>query len=111
MKLKHEVYDQVAVVNISGEMTVDELQPLQKLFENCLSEKTRDFVLDLAETHFIDSRGLETLLWLQEQADELLGQVRLATVSENIRKILEITRLEHHFDLHQDVESAVKSLR
>ncbi len=111
MKLKHENYDEITVMTLSGELNADELQPFRRLVDQQLADKARDFVLDVQEMEFIDSRGLETLLWLQEQADHRLGQVRLVGPNETVRKILEITRLEHHFDSHDDLDSALKSLR
>lgn len=111
MKLKQETYDRVAVIAIAGEANVDELEPLRRMLDERIAQDTRDFVLDLDETEFLDSKALELLLWLQEQADERLGQVRLAACNDTIRKILQITRLEHHFGVHEDVESALRSLR
>jgi anti-anti-sigma factor len=111
MKIKHENYDRVTVINVSGDITVDELEPLRGLCSTRLQADTRDFVFDFSETDFLDSKALETLLWLQEQAGERLGQVRLAAPTENLRRILSITRLEHHFDTHETVDAALKSLR
>ena len=111
MKLKHENYDEITLISVQGDMTADELQPFTQFAEQCLDDSTRDFVIDIAEMGFIDSKGLETLIWLQEQAAEQLGQVRLAQPSETVAKILEITRLEHQFDTHDTVDDAIKSLR
>lgn len=111
MKIKHENYDRVTVINVSGDITVDEIEPLRSLCQKRLEADTRDFVLELSETEFADSKALEMLLWLQEQAGERLGQIRLAAAPENLQRILNLTRLEHHFDLHNDVDAALKSLR
>ncbi len=111
MKLKHENYERITVIASEGDVTTDDLEPLRKLLEERLEAGTRDFVLDLGQTEFVDSKSLELLLWLQEQADDRLGQVRLAQPTENVSRILHITRLEHHFDAHEDVDAALKSLR
>jgi len=111
MKIKHENYDRVTVINVSGDITTDEMEPLRDLCRKRLEADTRDFVLELSETEFADSQAMELLLWLQEQAGERLGQIRLAGPTENLRRILNLTRLEHHFDLHDDVDAALKSLR
>ncbi len=111
MKLKHENYDRIAVISISGDLNADEADALRRTVEQRLEEDMRDFVLDLSEMEFIDSQGLEMLLWIQEQADERLGQVRLSGCCDNVQTILGITHLEHHFDRHDDVEAALKSLR
>lgn len=111
MKLSHENYDRITVIGIEGDLTIDELDPFRRLVEQRLDSETRDFVLDLSGTEFLDSGAMETLLWLQEQADERLGQIRLASPNETVQKILTITRLDKHFDTHDDVDSALKSLR
>ena len=111
MKITHENYDRITVIGIEGDLTIDELDPFRRLLDQRLGAETRDFVLDLSETEFLDSEALETMLWLQEQADERLGQVRLANPNETVQTILSITRLDKHFDTHDDVDAALKSLR
>ena len=70
-----------------------------------------DFVIDFEKTNFIDSEGLETLLWVKRKTEDLFGQVKLATLDENCKKILEITRLEHRFECHPDLPAALKTMR
>ncbi len=111
MNITHENYDRIVHISISGELTVDELGPFKRLVEQSFEEGIRDFVLDVSEVLFIDSQGLELLLWLQEQADDKLGQVRLVSPTENVEEILKITSLANYFDRHSDVEGAMKSLR
>lgn len=111
MKLKHENYEHTTVISMAGEVNTDEIAPLEKLLNDRLAAEARDFVLDLSQTEFLDSKALEMLLWLQKQADDRLGQVRLVQPTDNVQKILQITRLEQHFDRHDSVEAALKSLK
>jgi anti-sigma B factor antagonist len=111
MKMTHENYDKVTVIAVNGEMTTDDVEPFKKLVGDRLAASSCDFVLDASKLEFVDSRGLETLLWLQDQAGERLGQVRLVQPTESVRTILKITRLEHTFDAHDSTEAALKSLR
>jgi anti-anti-sigma regulatory factor len=39
-----------------------------------------------------------------------MGQVKLLRCDENVRKILEITRLESSFEVFTDVHEAVKTI-
>jgi anti-anti-sigma factor len=70
-----------------------------------------DFIIDLEKSDFIDSEGLETLLWLRRRCEELFGQVKLVGMEENVQKILEITRLEHRFECQKDLAAALKMMR
>jgi len=111
MKFEHEVYGKIAVVNLEGTVNEENLRPLRLLLEQELGGETRDFVLDLTAVEFMDSAALEMMLWLQEQADEQLGQVRLVGPSENVAEVLRITRLAKQFDAHEELEGALKSLK
>lgn len=110
MKLTFDDRDQLTIVRISGEVTGDDAERLRHEATQRMERKVRDFVLDLEETEFIDSKGLEALLWLQDEAVERLGQTRLAACPHNIDTILDITRLGSRFDRHRDVEGAIGSL-
>jgi stage II sporulation protein AA (anti-sigma F factor antagonist) len=111
MKLSHEDYDQLTVMSVKGDLTSERTEEFRKAITDRLEAKIRDFVLDLKGMEFVDSKGLESLLWAQEQCGERLGQVRLAAATDSVAKILEITRLAPRFDCHPDVDSAIKSLR
>lgn len=111
MKINHQIQDRITVVNLEGDITLDELDPLRKVVADQLACSNYDFVIDLSQVEFVDSKGLETLLWLQEQAADRLGQVRLVNPSSPVRQILRLTRLDRAFESHPTVENALKSLR
>lgn len=111
MKATFDDYDHLSVMTMHGDLTADQVDRFRKVTEERMKTQVRDFVIDLHETEFVDSQGLETLLWLQERTADLLGQVRIAAPSENIKRILELTRLSGRFDCHDTVEAAMKSLR
>lgn len=111
MKLISEEHDQMVILKIQGEVTEEHAEDLFNDVQGRLAGQVRDFVFDLSETEFIDSVGLETLLTIQENATEKLGQVRLAALGENVNEILRITRLASRIERHATVDDAIKSLR
>lgn len=110
MKITCQNSDQKTILTLRGELTLEEVDPFRKTVVEQMGEKTRDFVLDMSQVQFIDSRGLETLIWLQDQCLERLGQVRLAACRENILTILRITRLDARLEAHENTQDAIKSL-
>ncbi|MEX1016473.1 MAG: STAS domain-containing protein [Phycisphaeraceae bacterium] len=111
MKLICEDQDQLSVLRLNGELTEEEAEKLrQAVRERLDAGRVRDVVLDLSELQFVDSAGLEAMLWAHEQCGEKLGQLRLAGCSENVSTILEMTRLAGQFPRHDDVEAAIRSL-
>ena len=111
MKITHETNEQLTILEARGELVAEYAEALRKQAIERFEENVCDFVLDFAEVEFIDSAGLEALIWLQEQSAERLGQMRIAGVTENVQTILRLTRLDSRFETHPDVDSAVKSLR
>ena len=65
-------------------------------------------MIDFEGSRFISSEGLEALLAVRRRCEERRGQVRLAGLDDNCRKILQITRLDHRFECHPDVTTALK---
>ena len=111
MTVRCEDYDHVSVVSVSGELNADTAEAYRTQIDSRLARKVRFFVIDLEATTFIDSKGLEALLWTQEQCDEQLGQVRLCKPDDTCKKILQVTRLDGRFDVFSDVTEAVKTMR
>src|ERR1035437_3992635 len=110
MTVRCEDYDHVSVLALTGEVTADSVDLLKRQVEERLERKVRFFVIDLESTTFMDSKALETLLWIQEKCDEMLGQVRLCRPDETCAKILQVTRLDGRFDVFTDVAKAVKTM-
>ena len=112
MNVAVESYGHAVILNLKGELTEDSLAVLQKAVDHELeSTEVIDLLLNLEKVPFIDSAGLECLLDLQDRLAERLGQVKLIMPDENVRKILEITRLESSFETFKDVPEAVRALQ
>ncbi len=109
MNINVENHGHAVILNCKGELTEDSLDAFDQVVSRQLEGKeVIDLVLNMEEVPFIDSKILEYLVELQEQLAERLGQVKLANCDENIRKILEITRLDGTFEIFEDISRAVQ---
>lgn len=111
MKIIAENRDREAVITLRGELTRDEIDQFRKAMLDQMNDTTYDIVLDMSQVPFIDSQGLESLLWLQDQCLERLGQVRLAACNEDVKTILSITRLNEAIESYDDLTTAIQSLQ
>ena len=112
MPVKSDQYEQICVITITGDLAGENNGAARKAVEEHIDQKQIvDFVLDLEKTDFIDSDGLETLLWIKRRCEDLFGQVKLANLAENCHKILEITRLGSRFECHAGLPAALKTMR
>jgi anti-sigma B factor antagonist len=111
MKLSYEDHGPISVIKVSGDLTVDQADALRRSLQERFDAGIRDVVLEVGNMTFVDSSGLEALLWIIDEAAARGGQLRLVSPDETVRKILEITRLDRRFHMHESIESAAKSLR
>ncbi len=112
MPVKCEEYNKVCVMTLDGDLATDEVATTRATASNLIENRQIvQFVLDFEKCGFVDSEGLEALLWLKHECEHRFGQLKLAALDENVKKILEITRLEHRFECHPDLPSALKTMR
>ena len=109
MKVRTQDYSDVTVVELQGELDGDSTELLQNTITDIVGKYQAGIVLDMSGVGFIDSEGLEQLLWLKDYCSENKRELRLAGLDESLAKILEITRLESEFDRYAELAEAVKS--
>lgn len=109
MKIKTQDYNDVTVVELQGELDGDFSEAFQNTITDILSKRNSGIVLDMSGIGFIDSQGLELLLWARDKCGDVKQQLRLAGLDENCLQILEVTRLENEFDHYMELAEAVMS--
>jgi anti-anti-sigma factor len=110
--ITHDEYNGVCVVTVGAELAGEESAAARKLVEKTIDERhIVSFAFDLQNCPFIDSEGLETLLWVKRRCDELFGMMKVVNPDEHCRKIFEITRLDSRLDIEHDLAAALKGMR
>lgn len=110
MKIKAQPYNEVTVLELRGKLGGDPNDMFRQALSNAVAEHKTGVVLDMSQVSFIDSEGLEQLLWSKDYCRENQCQLKLAAIDETCAKILEITRLEKEFERYAEIAEAVKSL-
>lgn len=67
------------------------------------------FVFDCSGVRFLDSAGVELLLFSMEEAMKRNGDVKLAAVSSELAAILEMTRVDRLFEIFDNSNDAAES--
>jgi anti-anti-sigma factor len=109
MRIKTQDYNEVTVIELQGELDGDMSTSLRNRITDIVTAGKAGVVLHASGVGFIDSEGLELLLWIKEYCAENHCQLRIAGLDENCAKILEVTRVESEFDLYSELAEAVKS--
>jgi len=109
MRIRTQDYNDVTVVELQGELDGDFIELFQNTITEVIVKRKTGIVLDMSGVGFIDSQGLEQLLWSRDYCNENKREIRLAGLDENCVKILEVTRLENEFERYSELAGAVKS--
>ncbi len=101
----------VLVVDCSGRLVFgEESASLRDTVKKLLTESPK-VVMNLREVNYIDSGGLGTLVSLYTTARNAGGAVKLASLSQRVGDLLQITKLLTIFEVFDDEESAAKSFK
>jgi anti-sigma B factor antagonist len=98
--------DGAVVVRLAGELDVYHAQVVREALADAARPEPNRIVVDLAEVGFIDS----TMLGVLVEARGRLTNRRafmLAAPGLEVRRALEVSGLDRHFELHETVDHAL----
>ena len=109
MRIQTQDYGNVTVVQLQGDLDIDSVEAFKTSITEVLESGRVGIVIDMSEVGFVDSAGLEHLLWSRDHCEQSKCQFRLAVLEETCQRILEVTRLDSEFDCYDELTEAVKS--
>ncbi len=99
----------LAVLRIKGDVDAGTVDSFRRTIDELLAAGEHRFVIDLTDVPFMDSAGLATLVQLFKRVRIGEGDVRLAGLQPDVRRVFELVRLTRVFDVYDDAASAVAS--
>lgn len=109
MQIESQVHGAVTVLQPKGSLVAEDAEGFQDRLRETLRHALGRCVVDLSETTFIDSQGLEALV---EVSDGLAGRgtaLRVCAISPVLQEVFDLTGIGTRFDRYEDVNSAVRS--
>jgi len=109
LRMSTRALEGVLVVDCSGRLVFgEESASLRDTVKKLLSQSPM-VVMNLREVNYIDSGGLGTLVSLFTTARNAGGAVKLASVSQRVGDLLQVTKLFTIFEVFDEAEDAAKS--
>ena len=96
------------IVRISGEINLDTSPDLRKACIELLDKGEKDIVVSLKEVSYLDSAGLATLIELLQKIKGKGGTLKLCGLSDSVRTVFELNKLDTIFSLFPSEEDALK---
>ncbi len=108
MEVKSFQQDGVTVFKVDGEINIGTSPELKKQFEKLPSKK---IVVDLEKVSYIDSSGLATLVEMLKKMKVQGGSLGLSGMSEKVKSLFEITKLDKLFLIFQNQQDAIAKVK
>ena len=100
--------DRSALAEVGGDVDLTCSAEFQQDLLELLNGKPAQIVIDLTSVPYMDSSGVASLVKLLSRARKTQTGLRLVGLSERVRSLFEITRLDGVFDIFDTVEDALR---
>jgi|WetSurMetagenome_2_1015567.scaffolds.fasta_scaffold100585_2 anti-sigma B factor antagonist len=110
MKVKVEEKYQAAIIELSGNLVGGENAELfrKKLYE-LIEQKKKNIVVNMTNVKMVNSTGIGILISGFTSLKNAGGDLKLAHISDNVKGVLSITKLNQVFHVYSGVDEALKA--
>ena len=89
---------ETATLKVGGEIDLTSAPKLDDEIQSLIEQSVKNLTLDLSSVAFMDSTGLRVLLKASKVIEGNGGKVTLQSPSEPVRRLLEVSGLDGHFE-------------
>jgi anti-sigma B factor antagonist len=110
MQLTSREDGDITILTVNGDLVIGEPETtFKKTVTQLLEEGRVNLLVDMSSVGFLDSSGLGALVRALTQSQKEGGQTKLLNAGPQVRKLLQMTKLDSVFEIHSDLEAAVSS--
>ena len=110
MKVTTRIVDHVAILDLSGRITLGEGSvQLRDAIRDLVAQGQKNILLNLSEVNYIDSSGIGELVSAFTSVKNQGGQLKLLNLTKKVHDLLQITKLYTVFDVKDDEATAISS--
>ncbi len=110
--MKNEIKDGVLVISLEGNLLGENTNgPVMEMIKQSIEAGSNKILFNLGEMKFINSTGLGMLLTAVTKSRNAGGELALCCLPEQMKKLLQITKLESVFKTYADEAAAISFLK
>ncbi len=110
MKVSNRQVDGIAVVDMSGRITLGEGSVvLRDTVRDLVTKGQKKILLNLGDVTYIDSSGIGELVSAFTAVRREGGELKLLKLTKKVHDLLQITKLYTVFDIKDDEATAIQS--
>lgn len=112
MNINSYTKDEVVVLEPVGKLMIGRgVRELDEKLSALLEEGQKDVIIDMQKTAWFGSAVISTLIDHHAKFAEIGGIIKLANLTEEVQKIITVTRLITIFEVHDSLQAALDSFK
>jgi anti-sigma B factor antagonist len=101
--------DSVVLIELQGDVDLHHSPQLRQTLSDVISQKPSKLVINLGDVRYMDSSGVATLVEALQRVRKANLKMALAEMSDRVKSVFEIARLDTIFNIHPTTEEAVSA--
>lgn len=103
----------IVVVSMGGEVDMSSSPKVREAFAPYFPKKkkgkssVKSIIVDLSQVKYMDSSGIATLVEALQNSNKTGISLRLAALSDAVKDVFELARLNHIFEIHKTLDAAL----
>ena len=108
MDIRSSEKNGVLLIEVNGEINISTSPDLKKVFEK---EAKKKIIVNLEKVSYVDSAVIATLVEMLKKTKSQGGSLCLAAMSEKVKSLFEITKLDRLFSIVSSTDEALTRLQ
>jgi len=100
----------ITIISVDGEVDLTSSPELRSAFDELIDAKVKKVVVDFEKSDYIDSSCLATLIEMQERMEDIEGDMAIANISDRVKSIFEITKVDKLFKIFDSKQEALEQI-
>lgn len=106
MRMHESEVKGILLVRLEGRFDAASSFEVEKRLNGIIKSGARRMIIDMGGVDYISSGGLRVLLSTAKKLDRLNGGIRLASLTESAREVMDVAGFCQIFQIHDSPESA-----
>ncbi|MGK5094588.1 STAS domain-containing protein [Deltaproteobacteria bacterium TL4] len=109
MFISHQFHDQICVIEVQGNITLDQVQAFRDYVHRFIEEEsTKNFLVNMTDVDFIDSSGIGVMIFLWKIAHRREGILALSNLNNRLTRLINMTSLTELIKIYETLEEALR---
>ena len=110
MDLQLRVEEKYIVIYLTGPIDAKSANEIEESLERIISyHSDKNILINLTDVKYMSSSGLRIFISIKNSLLETEKKLRLCSLSENVQKVFDITRVAELFEIFKDEASAIQN--